>query len=322
MTRPTPMRKTGFTLIELLVVISIVALLISVLLPALGQARSHARSTICLSTMRQFGIGMQTYASNYQGWLAGPNTSGLELTDNPSGYTFKNEQTEPVQNFDWISPTMGEIRNLPNDRDERLQAIFEEEFKCPANDANYDLQFGSSVSVPGDSPISSYSINTNLVVTWKSFAPSGIYQRSWIQSEVGVDPNYQGRLDQIAAPSGKGLLADGCRYMDVDTNEMTFNGFVKQIDGGNFGTQSPGLSQLLFDGSPYKFATEDQRNNARRVAYRHPSDSLNVQFVDGHAENFREPESRRVDLWFPKGAEILDASGTDDPNDVTGQTVN
>ena len=47
--------RTAFTLIELLVVISIIALLIAILLPALAASRESARSVACLSTVRQMG---------------------------------------------------------------------------------------------------------------------------------------------------------------------------------------------------------------------------------------------------------------------------
>ena len=56
--------RRAFTLIELLVVISIIALLVGILLPALGAARKTAKRAVCLSNQRQVGVGMMAYATN------------------------------------------------------------------------------------------------------------------------------------------------------------------------------------------------------------------------------------------------------------------
>ncbi len=61
-----PGRKPAFTLIELLVTIAILAVLIGILLPALGAARRTARAAVCLNSQRQTSVGMHTYAGDHK----------------------------------------------------------------------------------------------------------------------------------------------------------------------------------------------------------------------------------------------------------------
>jgi len=62
-------RRHAFTLVELLVVIGIIALLISILLPALSRARAQASSVDCQARLRQVGMGLQIYATSNNGLL-------------------------------------------------------------------------------------------------------------------------------------------------------------------------------------------------------------------------------------------------------------
>src|SRR5438067_823147 len=59
------MKRRGFTLIELLVVIAIIAILAAILFPVFAQARAKARQTVCLSNVKQIGLGQMMYTQDY-----------------------------------------------------------------------------------------------------------------------------------------------------------------------------------------------------------------------------------------------------------------
>src|SRR5205807_7022069 len=75
-----PRTRVGFTLVELLVVIGIIALLIAILLPALGKARESANSLKCQAQERQIVQAMMLHAIEHHGYmpLSGYPVAGLD----------------------------------------------------------------------------------------------------------------------------------------------------------------------------------------------------------------------------------------------------
>ena len=74
----------GFTLIELLVVVAIIALLISILLPSLSQARQQAKAIKCAANLKMVGTAVAIYTTEYGAYPA----SYLYPTDAKGSYSY------------------------------------------------------------------------------------------------------------------------------------------------------------------------------------------------------------------------------------------
>jgi len=163
--------RSAYSLIELLVIISIIALLIGLILPALGRTRSIAKQTVCQSKLRQWGLAFETYTVENDGYY--PHIDGRDRT--PS-----NPQTEAEladYYFGWIDvlpPLMGEEpwHHFDYWHKPGKNTIFQ----CPsaelAPDKNYKYR-------PKKSGYFSYAMNSCLELDENCWAPYGSEGTDW-----------------------------------------------------------------------------------------------------------------------------------------------
>lgn len=128
----------AFTLVELLVVMGVIALLMSILLPALGTARGQAKRIVCASRMRQISVAFQLYAADNDDWI---------ITASP-GMTPQDDQEA------WNFELLPYICEKQDEMFDTAKLWF-----CPEDKDPYPLGFGRFEEMHGDHPLTSYALN-------------------------------------------------------------------------------------------------------------------------------------------------------------------
>lgn len=156
--------KNGFTLIELLVVIAIIALLVSILLPSLNQARELAKKAVCMSNLKNIGLASNMYSNEYDDIFPSVNgeTPGYEHPSNPwymGIFTWATGGHDDV----WMAgyPEIGNIKT-----EDRVLYPYADDaaiWKCPADDNRNREWLNAGAPKPGHYDVygSSYAFNAD-----------------------------------------------------------------------------------------------------------------------------------------------------------------
>jgi len=183
-TRP-PQRIVGFTIVEMMVSLSIIALMITLLVPLLGRTREAAHRLMCASNLRQIGVGLSLYGSNHSDRL--PSTV-FTRGDSPqpqemiSLTTGTREDPEERADWDGLGWLIGEGRMFVDSP----SVLF-----CPSHRGNHRAEFAA-----------------------KDLASHNVFERIYVNYHyIGDLDRARDRTRRLDSDPNQALVADGMRQL-------------------------------------------------------------------------------------------------------------
>ncbi|MEM1027243.1 MAG: DUF1559 domain-containing protein [Planctomycetota bacterium] len=280
MRRTSPQHPAGFTLIELLVVISIIALLIGLLLPALGSAREAARTLACSSNLKQAGVALFVYAGDNNDSLPW----GLFFGETPGDYN-------SGENTDWSLLSLNAMG--------RGEKTWREEGEAGNQDEGIAELYACPSALPqeGTNRLRQYASHPRLmpesnVVDWYGAL------------ELGKTPGVLAptRIETVRNASTQFAATDVTQNPDDGNNGGAVLDRREFATGLNTPGQSPWLvagvdgQDAIYNAKADLGSNEDAADNLNQIRFRHGGDRANFIFLDGHVSSFGYKQPTAHDL--------------------------
>lgn len=188
-------KNKGFTLIELLVVISIIAILMSILMPSLGKARAQAKALICGTRYKDISSAINMYVNDNDG-------------DIPPSFAMNQEEASSDLALIWIdriAPYYG--KNDTSDGGFKTSAHNTKYFRCPTQE--YVMKMEEEATAPGASP---YVTSPKTGQKYRMTPAAGTFGMNAFFSGRGAINGYKElnfrKMGKIKNPSGVPMVAD------------------------------------------------------------------------------------------------------------------
>jgi len=270
-------RRFAFTLIELLVVISIIALLMSLLMPALGSVRRSARALQCHSALRQVGVAWFSFANDYEG--RGPGRATKDYLHHASDMSWQWILNHYLGNGvdTWMNDGIGPIQRFYQDFNMLPEVVLRpgrDKLACPDMELTAYSQWArfwvaNANAVGGPNFINQAGASLQSGCWGVDFGP-GLYGKIILTHPLYKPFQLGAPMSLFRRPARAFLVIEARRGHD-DTNKC--------------------------DGSEYNrpFEATEEEPWGGNSAFRHPGLTANYLFVDGHMERLSSTDPSLLD---------------------------